>query len=97
MPGGKHIGGYKYRNKMQNINPGEEHIASKKADSSVLSSVINAVMGALINDLNKPDSKIKQLVNRIFKRDKKVLKLKDGNKEIIDVKYKSIERRNENG
>ena len=90
MPGGKHVGGYKYRNRQKSIIPEEKN--SKNASSSTFGTIISAITGAIMYDLNKPDSKIKLLVKRVFSKKKELQNGENNKKDIIDVKYKSIER-----
>ncbi|KQC08918.1 MAG: hypothetical protein APR54_04065 [Candidatus Cloacimonas sp. SDB] len=80
MNPGNHFGGYKYRNKRNKSN----HFKN-----SFWSTVITAITGTVIKDLTSNNSKIKQIVNKLYSSKK--IEDKQNKKTVINAEYKVVE------
>ncbi len=83
MTDGKHYGGFKYRNKRNQ---------SYRGRTSVIGTVITALVGTAIKDLTSEDSKIKKLFNKVIHP--KQIEEKQNKKKIIDAEYSVVDNIN---
>jgi len=80
MNSGNHFGGYKYRNKRNRSN---------NLRNSFWGTIITAITGTVIRDLTSNNSKIKQIVNRLYSSKK--IEGKETKKTVINAEYKVVE------
>jgi hypothetical protein len=76
MRNGKHLGGFKYRNR-RNVNRTER--------STLLGTLITAIAGTVVKDLTNENSKIKFLFNKMFHS--KQIEDKQKQDDVIEAEY----------
>ena len=82
MTEGRHIGGYKYRNRRNRTFIGKNHFWEM---------IITALAGTVIKDLSSSNSKLKKVVNKVIQSKQ----LESKQKQIINAKYSIIENRDD--
>lgn len=80
MNNGRHIGGFKYRNRRNRVNSDK---------NPIWGTLITAISGTIINDLTDPNSRIKKLVNRIIHP--KQIENKPGQK-VIEAEFQVLDK-----
>ncbi len=89
MRGGRHINGFKHRNRRTDLNNNDR---SSERNNSIIGTIISALAGLIIKDISSPNSKIKNTVGNIFKPKQIEKQAKDKSK-IIKAQYEVIENK----
>ncbi len=89
MRNGRHINGFKYRNRRTDCNGNNGNSGRTGKNNSIFGTIISAFAGLIINDISSPDSKIKRVVGNIF--NPKKIEKKEETAKIIKAEYEVIE------
>lgn len=79
MKNGKHLGGFKYRNRRTINNLGK---------NSILGAIVTTIAGSIVKDLTSDNSKIAGFFNKILHPSQ--IENKTKNKKVIDADYSVI-------
>ena len=89
MRDGRHINGFKHRNRRTNFTD----VNRNQGRNSLIGTIISAFAGLIIKDISSPNSRIKTLTNNIFKSKK--IEAKKEKTKIIKPEFEVIENKKE--